>query len=198
MKIKILALISCILLIAQIVIAAENSPKNIVDSTISEILNVVNQHVGDTSKEIRRAELRKIINPNFDFREMAKRSLGSFWNTITPEQRAEFVNIFSDLLANTYLKRIEHIEPNMVTVKGEKIVGNKGRVFTVIEDDGDKFPIEYRFYNNQGSWKVYDVVIENIGLVTNYRNEFAGIIRREKFEGLIQRLKDKQTKEAKE
>lgn len=168
------------------------SPKAEMQETIDRLVKVVEQYSGEKQIDVRRKNMREIIEPKFDFDEMAKRSLGAKWKTITPEQRKEFVNLFSELLAKTYLARIENVEKGMVTIKEEKIKFPKALVKTTVDYKGDLFPIDYKLVSKSGdTWRVYDVVIENIGLVANYRNEFAGIIRKEQFSGLLERLKEK-------
>ena len=172
-------------------VAEAPSPKGEVEAVISEVVRIAQKLPGDENTRQRRAELRQVINPRFDFGEMAKRSLGAEWRNVTPEQQKDFVDVFSALLSKTYLSRIETVKPGMVTIDSEKLDGLKALVRTTVNHKGDQFPIEYRLLNQAGTWRVYDVIIENIGLVANYRNEFAGIIRREKFDGLMQRLRDK-------
>ena len=170
--------------------SAENGPKELVEQTVNQIVMLVEKHPGDTNREIRRAEILKVINERFDFEEMSKRSLGAEWQKITPEQQTEFVKVFSDLLARTYINKVDELRRDMVEIKEQKLEANKALVKTIVEYKKDKFPLDYKLLN-QGSWRVYDVIIENIGLVANYRNEFAGIIRKEKFSGLLERLKKK-------
>jgi len=167
------------------------SPKGEVEAVINEVVRIAQTLPGDENTSKRRAELRQVINPWFDFAEMAKRSLGAEWRNCTAEQQQDFVDVFSGLLSKTYLSRIETVKPGMVTIDSEKLDGLKALVRTTVNHKGDQFPIEYKLLNQAGTWRVYDVVIENIGLVANYRNEFAGIIRKEKFEGLMQRLREK-------
>ena len=176
--------------------ATEVSPRGEIESTINQLVEIVEKYPGDNNKNARRSKLRDVIAPGFDFEEMSKRSLGTHWKNITETQQSEFVEVFSDLLASTYLARVEHIEKNMVTIDSEKIVAPKALVKTSVTHKGDVFPIHYKLINRGGAWKVYDVIIENIGLVANYRNEFAGIIRKEKFAGLITKLKNKANKKA--
>jgi len=170
---------------------AEETPKSLVQSTLDQVVSIVEEHVGDEKQEYRRQLMRETINPHFDFEEMAKRSLGAYWKDINDSQRSEFVSIFSDMLARTYLSKIDTVERGMVTVGNEEVQGPRAFVKTIVTSKGDKFSLDYRLMNTAGKWRVYDVVIENIGVVSNYRNEFAGIIRKERFEGLIQRLREK-------
>ena len=122
---------------------------------------------------------------------MAKRSLGPEWSKITPEQQADFVKVFSDLLAKTYMNRVEKVTRDMVKVENENLDFPKSVVKSKVTANGSIFPLDYRLQNVNGTWKVYDVIIENIGLVANYRNEFAGIIRSSGFEGLMDGLRKK-------
>lgn len=172
-------------------LAVAPSPKGEVEAVIREVVRIAQKLPGDENTSQRRAELREVINPRFDFAEMAKRSLGAEWRNVSPDQQKDFVDVFSALLSKTYLSRIETVKPGMVTIDSEKLDGPKALVRTTVNHKGDQFPIEYKLLNQSGTWRVYDVVIENIGLVANYRNEFAGIIRKEKFEGLMQRLREK-------
>jgi phospholipid transport system substrate-binding protein len=167
------------------------TPLTIVKSTIEKVIetNIANQ--GEDKMVERREKLREIINPHFDFEEMAKRSLGMHWRDISESEQEEYIGIFSSLLAKTYLARIDTVISNVVEYKSEKVDGPNATVKTMITHKGDKFPIDYKLMKVDERWRVYDVVIENIGLVANYRNEFAGIIRKEGFQGLLTRLKEK-------
>ena len=171
---------------------SQDSALNEVKTTLDEVIKVVTAYPTDKQLEQRRAKLRQVINPRFNFEEMSKRSLGTYWKEITPEQQKDFVTTFSDLLARTYLSKIETVQEGMVKFDGEKVDFPRALVKTIVKYKGDNFPLDYKLLNQDGSWKVYDVIIENIGLVANYRNEFAGIIRKESFEGLMKRLRDKE------
>jgi phospholipid transport system substrate-binding protein len=169
----------------------QTSPRNEIQQTIDSIIKTVESLPGDSQKSQRRSKLREIINPKFDFDEMARRSLGANWNDISAEQQKDFTSVFSELLARTYLSKIETVKPGMVKVETEQVESPKALVKTVVLSKGDTFPIDYKLVFKDGHWRVYDVVIENIGLVANYRNEFSGIIRRDKFSGLMERLRQK-------
>lgn len=167
------------------------SPKLEMQKTIDDIIKVAGQYPDDAQKTVRRQKLRELINPKFNFTEMSRRSLGANWNEITPEEQKDFTHVFSELLARTYLSKIETVKPGMVKIESESINLPKASVKTSVISKGDTFPIEYKMTYEDGRWQVYDVVIENIGLIGNYRNEFSGIIRKEKFEGLMTRLRQK-------
>ncbi len=173
--------------------AEETSAKGQVQWTINEMLKIVKAYPGETNNTLRRQKLRELISPYFDFDEMSKRSLGTNWNERSAEEQKEFVSLFSDLLAKTYLARIENIQDDTVTVDKEDLNFPKALVKTTIFYKGDKFPLDYRMYSQNGKWRIYDVIIENIGLVANYRNEFAAIIRKDDFSGLLAKLREKNT-----
>ena len=167
------------------------SPKLEMQKTIDDIIRVAAQYPDDAQKTTRRQKLRELINPKFNFTEMSRRSLGANWNEITPAEQKDFTAVFSELLARTYLSKIETVKPGMVKIDSESVNPPKASVKTTVISKGDNFPIEYKMSFEDGRWQVYDVVIENIGLIGNYRNEFSGIIRKEKFEGLMARLRQK-------
>jgi len=171
--------------------AASESPMQAIKKTVDQVVETAGSLAGEANTTERRRKLRAIIEPRFDFDEMSKRSLGAYWQKITAEQQKEFMTLFSDLLAQTYLGRIESVKPGMVKVESENVDFPRAVVKTTVTNKGDTFPIDYKLLNMSGEWKVYDVVIENIGLVANYRNEFAGIIRKEEFSGLMKRLREK-------
>lgn len=176
---------------AQPATASGSTPLNEIRNTIDQILKIVAQYPGADNMPRRREKLRELINPRFNFREMSQRCLGAAWADRTDEERKDFIDVFSDLLARTYLSKIETVKPGMVQINSETVEEPKALVRTTIKNNNDTFPIDYKLLNEGGQWRVYDVIIENIGLVSNYRNEFAGIIRKEKFEGLMERLREK-------
>ena len=171
--------------------AGTPSPSAEMEKTVDSIISIANTYSSDDQKDIRRAKLRELINPKFNFAEMSKRSLGPNWKNLSKQEQSEFTEVFSELLARTYLSKIETVKPGMVEVKGEQVRIPRAIVKTVVTSKGDKFPINYKMALKDNAWQVYDVVIENIGLVANYRNEFSGIIRKEEFSGLMARLRKK-------
>ena len=139
-------------------------------------------------------KLREIINPYFNFQEMSRRSLGASWSEATPEQQNEFIKLFSRQLADVYLARIrKHIGNSTLKIDKETPLPNgKVTVSTIVLYDGEKVKIEYSMAQAKDtSWQVYDVVIENFRLVSAKRDEFAAIIRKRKFEGLLADLRQK-------
>jgi len=173
--------------------------KQQISSTLETLVSIVEQNVGEEASATRRQKLRNAINPYFDFAEMSKRSLAKHWLEMDVDQKKDFVGAFSNLLARTYIDKIELIRRGMV-----EIVSNKdfppttsgvarASVKTMVTHKGETFPIEYRLYQKRDEdWKVYDVIVENIGLVSNYRTEFSSVIRKKGISGLITDIKAKQ------
>ena len=146
---------------------------------------------GESKKAERRALLRKELFPHFAFDEMARRSLGVHWKDRTPQERQEFTRLFADLLENAYAGKIEGY-------KGEKIVYGKETVdppyaevrTRIVTPQGQEYSVNYRLLKGADRWKVYDVVIEGVSLVANYRSQFAGILQKSSFEELSRRLRE--------
>ena len=127
---------------------------------------------------------------------MTKRSRAFHWRERSKEERKEFVALFSDLIENTYIRKIERYEHEKVLYTDERIEGAYAAVKTkVVTEKGVEIPVEYRIFRKGGKWEIYDVIIEGVSLVNNYRTQFSSIISSDSYAGLIQRLKDKVKKE---
>jgi phospholipid transport system substrate-binding protein len=138
----------------------------------------------------RRDLLRKEILPVFDFEEMAKRSLGPDWRARTPEERKDFIAVFSGMLENSYLGKIEGYKGEKIRYDRESIDGEHAVVPTVITSPGgEEFTVEYRVLKENGRWRVNDIVIEGISLVNNYRSQFAGMLQKMPFADMMKKLR---------
>lgn len=172
--------------------AEATGPKVSVSTVIEKAKAMVDKPGIDTSSESFRKDFKKVIFSVFDFKEMARRSLGKNWKTATDAEKTEFVQLFSQLLSKTYLNRVINGFPNSKIDYGEETVkGKKASLKTKVTSDTENVSVNYRLRNKKGEWKIYDIVIENISLVSNYRSEFSGIVRKEKMIGLINKLKGK-------
>ncbi len=150
----------------------------------------------------RKAKIRKVVDERFDFEEMSQRALALHWKKRTPEERKEFVALFSDLLESTYIKKVEKYESEKgigsekVIYGEEKVDGPYAVVKTIIVTSKEvQIPMDYRLLKEGAKWEVYDVVIEGVSLVNNYRNQFNNIIRTSSYQELLKRLKNKTLKE---
>ena len=141
-------------------------------------------------KEERRELLRKAIEPVFDFEEMAKRSLGPNWRDRTPEERAQFVALFRELLENSYLGTIESYQGEVVRYGKETVDGPYAQVKTVVvTTKGQEIPLDYRMLADGGIYRIYDVVIEGISRVGNYRSQFNSILQKSSFREMMDKLR---------
>ena len=146
---------------------------------------------GEDNKNARREQLRQAILPRFDFTEMAKRSLGSHWNR-NPQKQREFVSAFSRLLEDGYADQIEAANGNRIVYLKERKENNVAEVATkVISPKGEDTSISYKLHLAGKERKVYDVVVENISLVNNYRSQFDRALATAAIEELIRKMKDK-------
>ena len=141
----------------------------------------------------RRAAVRKVADDIFDFGETAKRSLGRHWAARTPEEREEFVKLFGDLLERSYISKIELYGGEKIQYVGDRIEGDTAAVQSkLLTKTGSEVPIEYRMLRKSDRWLVYDVVIEGVSLVANYRTQFNKIIQTSSFQDLVKKMKTRQ------
>jgi phospholipid transport system substrate-binding protein len=138
-------------------------------------------------------EISAIINEVFDWQELSRRTLGREWRKFKPEQQKEFVSLFESLLQNTYADRVLAYTSEKIEF-GKETELKKGRVEVesyIITKDNKKIPLFYRLTDKSGQWRVYDVIIEGISMVKNYRGQFREILKTKKPEDLLQTLREK-------
>jgi phospholipid transport system substrate-binding protein len=171
---------------------AQEQLKGAIDRVVSTLDDPTMKGEGKAAE--RRAAVRKIANEIFDFAEIARRSLGRYWQPLTEPQRSEFVGLFGDLLERSYISKIETYGGEKIVYSGERVDGDLAVVSTkIITKNGTEVPIDYRLFRRSDSWKVYDVNIEGISLVSNYRTQFNKIIQTSGYNSLVDRMKAKQT-----
>jgi phospholipid transport system substrate-binding protein len=171
-------------------VAWAGPPTEITRQFIERALDALNDP--SSKGEARRQKVKRIVDPYFDYQEMAKRSLGPTWGKLNPGQRQEFVRLFSQLLEASYSDKIEKYAQRVkIDYTGEILDGNVAEVRTVVVRANDRLPLNYRLLNEDGNWKVYDVVIEGVSLVSNYRSQFSRIINESSYAELLRRLKTK-------
>lgn len=169
-------------------------PTDQVRGAIDRVLEILKKK--DLQAKEKRAErrtlLREEISKAFDFDEMAKRSLGPAWRQRTPEERKEYVALFRQVLENSYLGKVEAYQGEKIRyVKDSVAEGRFAAVETlIVTGKGQEIPLNYRLVKEKSEWRVYDVVIEEISLVNNYRSQFAAILQRSSFQDLLARLRE--------
>ena len=185
-----------VLILSSQVSGASVAPLEQIKGTVEGILAVMQDEglSAHAQKEERRTRIMALVDERFDFAEMSKRTLGRNWKARTSEERAEFQKLFSDLLKNNYIGRVEAYSDERVEYAKEIFSKNKSeraRVYTKILKNGHEIPINYSLMKKGDEWFVYDVVIEGVSLVRNYRTEFGRILNKEKFPGLVKRMQEK-------
>jgi phospholipid transport system substrate-binding protein len=169
-------------------------PTDQIKQTTDKILSIItNPALKPPSKTAEREKLiRQAVDERFDWEEMARRALATHWAKRTLEERKEFVRLFADLLERTYKKKVEDYSGEKVLYEGETKDGDYATVKVKIVSKKNKdIPVEYRLKKEGNDWFVYDVSIEGVSLVNNYRTQFNSIIVQSSYENLIKRLKDK-------
>jgi phospholipid transport system substrate-binding protein len=169
-------------------------PTDQVRGAIDRVLEILKKK--DLQAKERRAErrtlLREEISKAFDFDEMAKRSLGPAWRQRTPAERKEYIALFRQVLENSYLGKVEAYKGEKIRyVKDSVEEGRIATVFTlIVTGKGQEIPLNYRMMKQKADWRVYDVVIEEISLVNNYRSQFGAILQKSSFQDLLARLRE--------
>ncbi|HEX2261255.1 MAG TPA: ABC transporter substrate-binding protein [Candidatus Binatia bacterium] len=150
----------------------------------------------DKKKE-RVDRLREALNPIFDYEEMAKRALGSHWRRRTPAEQEEFVKLFRDFLEKIYSDKVDLYGGEKVRFGREMIDKDFAQVESaVIKPNSEEIAVSYKLRQMNGQWKVYDVVVENISIVNNYRSQFDRVISSSSYEELVKRLQEKARQDA--
>lgn len=171
-------------------------PTEQVKGTVDKVLTIVRSS-HPTSKaqmEAQRAQLVEVIYPQFDFTEMAKRSLGPHWARRTGAEQREFVKIFAGLLGISYADNIESYTSQNILYTREVEDQNYAEVDTqIVTENRPSLTINYKLHSVDKQWKVYDLVIEDISVVNNYRSQFDRVIVRSSFEELVRLIKEKQS-----
>jgi phospholipid transport system substrate-binding protein len=148
---------------------------------------------GDKKLNQRRTAILIAANELFDFGEMAKRSLGQYWAQRTSTERGEFVRLFTELVQRSYISKVDQHGAHKMTVQGERLDGDYAVVRTTLPlSAGHELSIDYSMHSTDDRWQVYDLSIDGISLVANYRAQFNKIIRTSSYEALIAKFKSHQ------
>ena len=199
MKRKLIGLniILLVVLLSLPVQALAGGAKDTVETQINKMLTKMKSpEFKGLDREAKINEISTIIDEVFDWKELSRRTLGRGWKKFSPDQQKEFVSLFQKLLQNIYADRVLAYTSEKIEF-GKETELKKGRMEVesyIITTDGTKVPLFYRLTNKSGQWRVYDVVIEGISMVKNYRGQFRQILSKKKPEDLLQTLRQK-TKE---
>jgi phospholipid transport system substrate-binding protein len=177
-------------------LAIAGEPMDLIRQTSDQTIKILDdpQLQGPKKQAERMERLRKMADEAFDWQEMARRALATHWRERTPQQQQEFTGLFKDLVERTYLNRLDSAagERQDIVYGDEQTQGSQSVVKTkVITKRKTQVPIDYRLHKADGRWKIYDVLIEGVSLVNNYRSQFNDILSRSSYDELIQKMKSR-------
>ena len=183
-------LVGSLVLLAPATRSEAGEPQNKIRQTVDEVLAILDNK--NLAPEQRRTQIRQAVLKRFGFEEMAQRALGQHWRSLTPQQQKEFVELFTDLLARSYMNRIESYSGGRQGVRytKEDINGDNASVHTeIVSARGEPATVEYRLLHKDNDWKVYDIVIEGVSLVNNYRTQFNTVVMKDSYAGLVKQMR---------
>jgi phospholipid transport system substrate-binding protein len=184
--------IAAIAFVAVLVVAPAwaGEPTEQLRSRVDEVVRVLDDPALKNNGVERHTRVRKIAESIFDFPDTARRALGSHWNARTPQEREDFVRLFSELLDRAYISKIDLYQGEKVRYTGESVEGDEAIVKSqIMTKSGQPVPIDYRMHLKDGRWLVYDVIIEGVSLVSNYRTQFNKIVQTESYPALVEKLR---------
>lgn len=176
---------------------AEGAATSTIRRANKSIFSLLSKKVAKGSKEEKSVQVRlsKTLTAFIDFDALAERSLGKHWESRTPAERAEFVTILRDLIERNYLKTLRDNLGYRLEYRDEKVDGDRARVRTVVKvtTNGrtEEVSIDYDMQRGKGGWRVIDVITDEVSIVRNYRSQFNRIIRKDSYEMLVKKMRDK-------
>jgi phospholipid transport system substrate-binding protein len=175
---------------------AVESPLETVRDTIERATSILQNpaYQGREHLSIRVQKVREVVEPRFDVQEIAKRTLGTYWQQRTEEERKEFIRLFTEFVQKTYSGMLDRYTTNVQFFYDQERVDDKfAEVDTRIFDptQNKAFAVTYKMHRPNGKWLVYDIVAENVSMVRNYRNQFSRIINKSSYQDLVQALQTK-------
>ncbi len=168
---------------------ATESPQAVVQTGSEQVLKILNQYPQDTPA--RREQIRGVIDGYFDFQAIARLAMGPRWKSVPPEKQQEFTREFKKLLFNTYLRDIEKYAKQKITYNSRLISSVYVVVKGVPSDESDPVSLDYSLHLKEGNWTVYDVAVEGMSLVSNYRSQFDSVLANGSFDDLFRMLRQK-------
>ena len=174
--------------------AYSGTPLDTVKENVNKVLEVLRDPTlkGEPGRKVKKEKIRSISEEMFDFTELSKRSLGQNWKRFNPDQQEEFIKLFKSVLVTAYADKIASYTDEKVVFKEEITLSEKAvEVPTMIVTQTSEVPIRYRLIEEKGRWKVYDVVIEGVSLINNYRTQFREILAKKTPEALLDILRKK-------
>ncbi len=190
---RLILTVTLLLALSLVLSAWAGAPTDQLREGVGQVVKILHDPAlaGEHRGDERRAAIGRVAAEIFDFGDMAKRSLGQHWAKRTPVERAEFARLFTELIQRSYITKVDqHGSAARVTFLGETVEENYAVVKTRIPlSNGSSMPLDYRMHSTAGQWQVYDLSMDGVSLLANYRAQFNKIIRTSSFEDLVARLK---------
>jgi phospholipid transport system substrate-binding protein len=184
------ALTSLVAIVLAAAVAWAGAPTEQLKSKVDEVIKVLDDPALKNKATERHERVKKLAEEIFDYPDTARRALGAHWNQRSPQEREEFTRLFADLLDRAYISKIDLYQGEKVKWVGEQVNDSDAAVKTTIQTkSGTDMPVDYKMHLKDGRWRVYDVVIEGVSLVSNYRTQFNKIVQTESYDSLVQKLK---------
>ncbi|MDA9909028.1 ABC transporter substrate-binding protein [Gammaproteobacteria bacterium] len=187
---SVLRIAACLMLAISFQAHAQNgSPMETVETTVTAILEILRNDTLDTDEV--RTLMRTEIDKSFDARAMSQSVLSTNWRDASKEQQDEFQALFMQTLENTYIGRVEAYTNEQVDFKKEDINNNRATVDTAILASNNEIPVNYKLRLRSDGWFVYDVEVENVSMVSSYRETYRSVVKREGMDGLLAQMREK-------
>jgi len=189
-------ILAVVVLTGEALVMAAQTPTDAVRTTFEKVVHVVkDQDLKQPGREQERLNrLEQAIGERISYRELAKRSLGAKWKELSEKERQEFVGLFAQLLRDVYANRIFQYTDEQVEYLNERLDGDYAEVKTNLRGSKGDVPVSYRMINQSGVWRVYDVVVDGVSTVSNYRGQFTKILQTSSYETLLESLRKKTLK----
>jgi phospholipid transport system substrate-binding protein len=190
-------ILAVVLLTGEALVMAAQTPTDAVRTTFEKVVHVLkDQDLKQPGREQERLNrLERAIGERISYRELAKRALGPKWKELSEKERQEFVGLFAQLLRDVYANRIFQYTDEQVEYLNERLEGDFAEVKTNLRGSKVNIPVSYRLMNQSGVWQVYDVVVDGVSTVSNYRGQFTKILQTSSYETLLERLRKKTIKD---
>jgi phospholipid transport system substrate-binding protein len=182
-----------VMLLASAGVAAAASPTETVRVAVKQVFPEQGAiPAPKVSTDQRRAQIRQVAESLFDFQEMSRIALGGYWTQVSPADKDEFTRLFASLIANSYMGKIEQYAGEPISYVGERVDGNAAVVQSrVVTPKGSQIQVEYRLNKTGDRWAVYDLYVDGVSLVANYKTQFSRMIQRGSFADVLKALRQK-------
>lgn len=174
-------------------LAASQDPLSEMKGAVEEILRILKDKDLQVpeKKEERRSRVVAVVETIFDFQAMSQYVLADSWKERTPEEQREFVDLFARMVKQRYIGKIDNYSGQEVVFKKQLVKDDRGLIYSSLVDKGVEIPIIYKLFRKDESWRVFDMTIENVSLIANYRQDFNSIIKKDGYSELVKRLQEK-------